>query len=158
MRRRTHDDFDEISWHDDEIWGLELRVGDPDRGDWTSDLFLDIDHIVEWVRTGDGIRFRVAPADLVFHGATDLRIEIDSGTGEQQVALVLPSIARIERAAIREQRVFLDRPYYRWSIRLNGTPAGEIGFGAWGFTQTLRRAPVVCEVPRLDRASRGREP
>ena len=68
---------------------------------------------------------------------------------------MLPSIARIDRDPIQDQRVFLDRPYYRWCIRLNGTPDGEISFGAYGFTQTLRREPVLCDVQRLDRASRG---
>jgi hypothetical protein len=154
-RVHTHADFDEISWHDNEIWGFELQIGDPDRDDWTSDLVLDIDHIVEWVRSADGMRFRVAPADLVFHGATDLRIGIDCGPIGQQVSLMLPSISHIQREPIQDQRVFLDRPYYRWCIPLNGYPDGEISFGAYGFTQTLRREPVLCDVQRLDRASRG---
>ena len=88
-------DFDAISWHDDEIHAIRLSVGDPDRGDWTSDLVLDIDHIVEWVREDQTMSFRVAPATLVFHGVTDLRVEIDSGTSGLQVSLALPSISEI---------------------------------------------------------------
>ena len=45
----TEADFDCLSWHDCHIWGIELRAGDPDDGDWTSDLVLDIDFIVEWI-------------------------------------------------------------------------------------------------------------
>lgn len=41
--RHTETDFDRLSWHDCHLWGLELRAGDPDAGDWTSDLALDID-------------------------------------------------------------------------------------------------------------------
>ncbi len=44
----TESGFDQLSWHDCHIWGLELRAGDPDEGDWTSDLVLHIDFIVEW--------------------------------------------------------------------------------------------------------------
>jgi hypothetical protein len=45
----TEADFDHLSWHDCHIWGVELRVGDPDDGDWTSELALDLDFIVEWI-------------------------------------------------------------------------------------------------------------
>lgn len=150
----TEADFDTLSWHDDEIHAFELRVGNPDRDAWTSDLVLDLDHIVEWVpQEGGGMRFRVAPATLVFHGATDLRIDVDCNTTGLQASLALPSIAAIEREPITDQRVYLDRSYYRWRIRLNGTPSGEIAFGAVGFTQTLRGEPVVSEQPRLDRGA-----
>ena len=77
----TEADFGRFSWHDCHIWGIELRAGDPDDGDWTSDLVLDIDFIVEWIcGTGGGGQFRVAPATLVFHGVTDPKIAIDLGT------------------------------------------------------------------------------
>ena len=68
----TEADFDRLSWHDCHIWGIELRAGDADDGDWTSDLVLD--SIMEWIcGTGGGGQFRVAPATLVFHGVTDPR-------------------------------------------------------------------------------------
>ena len=71
-------DFDGLSWHDDTIYGLRFEAGDSFQGDWRAELVLDIDHIVEWVREGAGrVRFRVAPATLVFHGVTDLKISID---------------------------------------------------------------------------------
>ncbi len=148
-------EFDGQRWHDDEIHGFELRVGNPDRNDWTSDLALDIDHIVEWVPTGEGMRFRVAPATLVFHGATDLRIDIDSATHGSFTSLVLPSIARIEREPLPDARVYLDRPYYRWRIVLHGTPDGEISFGAVGYEQTLRSEARLVEQPRLERPERA---
>jgi probable F420-dependent oxidoreductase len=154
-REFTHADFADLSWHDNEIYGIEFRVGDAEKDDWTSDLALDIDYIVDWIRKGDAMQFSIAPATLVFHGVTDLRLEIDGGQVGQQVSLLLPSIAAIERERIVDQRVFLDRPYYRWCIRLNGSPNGELAFGAVGFTQTLRREPVLCEQQRLGRSLRG---
>lgn len=151
-------DFDRLSWHDCHIWAIELRAGDPDEGDWTSDLALDVDFIVEWIcRVDGGGQFRVAPATLVFHGVTDPRIDIDWGRSGAQVALHPVSIGAIERELIRDQRVYLDRPYYRWRIRLNWPDPGEIAFGAFGFTQTLRAEPILTERQCLSRGERHRQ-
>jgi hypothetical protein len=149
------DGFDPLSWHDCHVWGIALRAGDAESGDWTSDLVLDIDYIVEWICAADGgARFRVAPATLVFHGATDLRVAVEQETQGAQVALHPWSIDRIERASVAEQKVYLDRPYYRWRIALNWPRGGEIEFGAWGFTQALRAEPVVSGRQLLTRLQR----
>ena len=58
MRAYTESDFDALSWHDDSVYGLSFRIGDPARNDWANDLVLDIDPIVEWVRAAEQIRFR----------------------------------------------------------------------------------------------------
>jgi len=140
----TEADFDRLSWHDCHIWAVELRPGDPDDRDWASDIALDIDFIVDWVcDVGGKAQFRVAPATLVFHGITDPRIDIDWGPSGFQAALHLVSIGNIERERIQNQKVYLDRPYYSWRIRLNWPDGGEISFGAVGFTQTLRAEPVL---------------
>lgn len=153
----THADFDRLSWHDCHIWGMEFRPGDPSAGDWSSDFALDIDFIVEWLcATDGGGSFRVAPATLVFHGVTDPKIDIDGGRSGNQVALHPLSIAHVEREPIQDQKVYLDRPYYRWKIRLNWPDGGEIAFGAVGFTQTLRAAPVVTDSQCLSPRDRSR--
>lgn len=155
--RHTETDFDHLSWHDCHLWGLELRAGDPDAGDWTSDLALDIDFIVEWMcAPGGGGRFRVAPASLVFHGVTDPRISIDWGAPGHQTLLHPASIDRIERQPVPDRKVFLDRDYFAWRISLNWPAGGEISFGAAGFTQTLRAAPVVTDAQHLSFESRRR--
>jgi hypothetical protein len=148
-------DFAELTWHDNTVYGFRLDPGDPDRGDWTSDLVLDIDHIVEWICGTDGkVLFRVAPATLTFHDATDLRVSFDFDQGHQ-IALRPLSIASVARDPIRDQKVCLDRPYYRWRIGLNDPKGGEIAFGASGFTQTLRAEPKVSEEQRLSRHERA---
>jgi len=152
MRAFTERDFETLSWHDDTVYGLRFRIGDPARNDWTADLVLDIDHIVEWVRDGDRMRFRVAPATLVFHGITDLRVHVDWGDSGHRVSHPAPSIGRIERAPVVDQKVFLDRPYWAWRIELNSPAGGEIRFGAVGFTQTLRREPILCDEQQLGSA------
>jgi hypothetical protein len=153
----TDADFERLSWHDCHLWRLEIRAGDPGVDDWTSDLALDIDFIVEWLCTTDGrAAFRVAPATLVFHGVTDLRIAIDWGDSGHRTALHEVSIDRIEREPVRDQKVYLDRRYHRWVIRLNWPRDGEIAFGAAGFTQTLRSDPVLVEEQRLSARERQR--
>jgi hypothetical protein len=148
-------DFAQLSWHDDTVYGFRLETGDPDRGDWTSDLVLDIDHIVEWICGTDGkVKFRVAPATLTFHDATDLRITLDFDQGHQ-ISLRPVSIAGIARAPIEDQKICLDRPYYRWRIALNDPQGGEITFGASGFTQSLRAEPILCEEQRLSTHDRA---
>ena len=156
-RTYTDAEFDELSWHDCHVSGFELRVGNPDEGDWTSDLALTLDFITEWICGVDGrAQFRVAPAALVFHGVTDLHLNIDWGRTGFQVALHEISIDHIERQRIQDQKIFLDRPYYQWVIRLNWPAGGEISFGAVGFTQTLLAEPVLTENQWLSRSVRSR--
>jgi hypothetical protein len=153
----TEADFDHLSWHDCHIWGIELRAGDPDDGDWTSELALDLDFIVEWTcSVGGRAQFRVAPAILVFHGVTDPRIDINWGRSGFQAALHPASIANIERELIRDQKVYLDRPYYRWTIRLNWPDSSEIAFGAAGFIQTTRAKPILTDRQCLSLKERSR--
>ena len=148
-------DFDRLSWHDNALYGLRLDIGDCARGDWHADLVLDTDHIVEWLCGVDRqIRFRVAPATLTFHDVTDLQIAIDCGDSGGQIALHALSIDRITRERIPDQKICLDRPYYRWQIALNLPPGGAINFGASGFTQILRAEPVVLDQQQLSPADR----
>jgi hypothetical protein len=155
----TAAEFDEHAWHDCHIWGFDLRAGSADEGDWTSDLVLDIDYIVEWLCAPKGrAQFRVAPATLTFHGVTDLRIDITWTPPGSQVSLHPISIARIERAAIQNQRVFLDRPYYSFRIVCNWPDGGEIAFGATGFTLTLDSEAVLVDEQALTLSMRRRTP
>jgi hypothetical protein len=144
MKPLTDAQFDRVSWHDCHIWSIEVRAGDPDQDDWTSELAFDIDFIAEWICGVDATaQFRVAPATLTFHGVTDPRIGVDWGASGFQAAVHPMSIDAIDRERIADQKVFLDRPYYRWTIRLNWPDAGEISFGAFGFTQNLRAQPIL---------------
>ena len=129
VTRYTEADFDRLSWHDCHVWGVALHVGDPAENDWTSDLVLDLDYIVEWICGADG-------------GA------------QFRVALHAVSIDRVERVRVQDQKVFLDRPYYGWRIVLNWPQGGEIAFGAVGFTQTLRADPILTDKQHLSRTQR----
>ncbi len=143
------DEFAPYHWHDNPIYALRLAIGDPDAGDWRSDLVLDIDHIASWACGAEARQFQVAPATLTFHHAADLSVAVDCGDTGGQAALHEWSIDRITREQVRDQKVCLDRPYYRWRIDLNWPAGGVIGFAASGFTQVLRGAPVLSDTPRL---------
>ena len=149
-------DFDGLSWHDNTIYDFRFEVGDPDQGDWHSDLVLDIDHIVEWIWGIDGgALFRVAPATLTFHDVTNLGIAIDLGNNGSQTVLHEASIHGITRERIRDRKILLDRPYYRWWIEINWPMGGEFAFGANGFTQTLRAEPVLLDRQKFSPAKRA---
>ncbi len=149
-------DFDGLSWHDDTLYGLRFDVGDSFQGDWHADLVLDIDHIVEWVRGEAGkVQFRVAPANLIFHGVTDLKIAIDWGDSGDRTALHGVSIDGIARQPVPDQEGYPAREHYRWRIALNWPKDGAISFGAQGFTQTLRAEPVLLAEQRLPTGTRG---
>jgi hypothetical protein len=138
---------DLASWHDNLVYGMHLRCADPVRDLWRSELVLDIDHIVEWVpQRGGGMRFRMAPAMLVFHDVSDLKLAIDFGcdVGYRRNLNEL-SIDRIDR-----QPIAPDEPgYYRWEITLNLPAGGQIAFVASGYTQTLTAAPQLCSEQRF---------
>ncbi|MCA1707150.1 MAG: hypothetical protein LC808_29335, partial [Actinobacteria bacterium] len=151
----THADFDGMSWHDCCIHGFELLTGDPDRGDWTNDLALDIDFIVQWACGADGgARFHVAPATLTFHNVTDLQIRIAWADSDYRIAIHPASIGRIEREEVIDHGLRLDRSYYAWVVRLNWPDGGVIRFGAVGFTQQLRAEPVEMASQHLPSAHR----
>lgn len=153
----TEADFDRLSWHDCHIWGMEFQTGDPAEDDWTSDVVFHIDYIAEWLCGVDrSTRFRVAPAKLVFHGVTDLRIAVDWGRSGFQVSPTQVLINRITREAVPDQKVYLDRPYYRWVVELCALTKGNIEFGAVGFTQTLLTEPIVSERQHLTLRERNR--
>ena len=151
---QTEADFEQMSWHDCNIWRLDFMVGDPDEGDWTNDLVVGIDFIVEWLCGIDGAtKFKIAPATLAFHGVTDPKIGIDWG---QTGLMHEVSIHQILREPIRDQKAYPGRPYYRWRISLNWPKGGEISFGAVGFTQTLLAEPILCESQHLPLKERNR--
>jgi hypothetical protein len=154
---RTEADFAKLSWHDCHVWGIEFLVGDPDEDDWTSELVLNIDYIVEWICGVDRIAsFRIAPARLKFLDVTDPRVAIDWGGHTFQTMIHHVIIQKIMRERIVDQKVFPDRPYYRWVIELDSLTKGKIEFGAAGFSQTLLAEPVHSNRQHLTLRERNR--
>lgn len=136
----TDADFDGMGWHDNAVHAIALEPAQNDPGS----LLLDIDYITEWgpcAVPGGLLTFWVSPATLVFHQAWDLVTDIDLRGWSFQ-----PSISAIERSRSDTHR------YFDWVI------AGDLftmRFGATGFTQYLRHAPVHTSRQRLPVHDRG---
>lgn len=142
----TEADFDRISWHDCYLHGFEFLTCDPDVGDWTSDLALDIDYVVDaYSDDRSRTRFRVAPATLTFRNVTDLDISIAWGDSDYRSAIHPLSIHDVEREEVVRHQVRLEQPYFAWTIRLNWPDGGRIRFGAIGFQQHLRADPIETD-------------
>lgn len=156
----TEADFDELSWHDCSIWGIALQNGGGEPASEPADLTLDIDFIVEWLcGVGSPAKFRVAPAALVFHNVTDLRIEMDTThSGDYRMALCPWPILHIERQPIERPVGYPGRQSYAWTVALGTPTPGRIHFGASGFTQELRADPSITEHQSLTIAERERRP
>ncbi len=148
-------DYDAYRFHDNQIHGIAFRTADPDRDDWTSDLVLDIDHILEWVKDDDRVRFRVQPATLTFHGVANLSLTLDGTVEGYRVGVALPWILQIERELIPNAGVHFDRPYYDWRVVLSTNPSGDLSFGAWGYTLGLRGEAVLQDEQTLTHAQRS---
>lgn len=141
--RWTDADFDELSWHDNHVHGLTVREGKHGTGD----LILDVDFILEWVRSEHGIEFIIAPADLVFHDVSNLRIAID-------YAALSAAMGPFSLQGI--QRRFEARERYTaqiWTLDVN-FPSGQIELEATGFTQLIRRTPIRCSEQVLSEQER----
>jgi hypothetical protein len=139
-------------WHDNVIYGLAFDRGEPDENDWRSDLVLDIDFIAEWLGGAAGeLRFRVAPATLIFHQVTDFAISADQGDSGGRNAIFEWSIDRVDR--VRLDRTF---DYWRWTIHLHAPPGGYIAFCASGFTQNQKAQAILAAEQRLPRSLRRR--
>lgn len=132
----TEKDFESLSWHGNHVHGFSIAEGDDG---CSGSLTFDIDFIVKWlnpVPPDKGFRFHVAPATLIFHGATDLKLVLDYPSGS--CATIPFSINGIER---KEKIYSNGHKSFEWTMVAN-FPKGEITFLAEGFTQALRSPPI----------------
>jgi hypothetical protein len=128
----TDADFPDLSWHDNSVHAFRVVEGK----DGVGELVLDIDHIVEWIESEMGYKFRVAPAELRFRDVTDLKMTLDYPA--TSAALTPFTLDRIQ----------VDQSN-RWTLKVNW-PVGEISFSSAGFTQRLTGEPVVSSAQSLD--------
>jgi hypothetical protein len=134
----TTADFDELSWHDCHVHGFRWAGVNSERG--TAELEFDIDYILEWLRVDESaFRFRIAPATLTFHDVFALRIQLDYAT--PNTGMTPFSIEGIEREPLASPT---GDTSFRWRLPVSW-PAGEITFDSPGFTQVLRREPILTE-------------
>jgi hypothetical protein len=129
----TDAQFDEMSWHDNHVHALRLV----ETGDGAGDLILDVDHIVEWIKTSEGaFQFRILPVTLTFHEVMFLQLSLDYAG--PTAAFTPFMIYGIERRAEQRDRYVAQL----WSIPVSW-PSGRLAFEARGFTQRGSGEPIL---------------
>jgi hypothetical protein len=138
-KTHTQDDFESLSWHDSMIHGISFTTLQED--DDASTLSFDIDFVDEWLLQKDSTYlFKVCPATVTFRDITDLSVSIGR---DFFCGLWILGVMRSED----EKNSTLEKPFWRWRFELDEDDSIE--FGSSGFTQTLRKEPVVRARQRL---------
>lgn len=142
----TQDDFEEMGWHDANIYGLSIEQNEDDG---SSDLLLDMDYIFKWVYPqppAQTFTFWVAPCTLIFRNCYDLRIDFKTDGS----ALNLMEIADLYLSSKVEQET--NRFVYEWHIELQ---QGTIALRSYGFEQIVRKYPMHVNTQVLLPEQRG---
>lgn len=141
----TEDDFDSLSWHDNELHGIRLHNPEDE---FRFDLILDIDHILNWqLEPGGFFRFSLAPALLIFHDVKKLECHFMLTYKEHM------SISRIARESLAgSSGSYTDTRFWRWYVHLQPdvSPTMMITVEAAGFTQRLTKAPIETSRQSLE--------
>ncbi len=139
--------FEEYNWHDNPIHGFKIIESDYGSGD----LVLDIDYITEWLcKEGESYNFKIAPADLIFKGVTDLEISLDYKSCT--AGITPPSIHEIIREPIQYDNGYKS---YSWIIAINWPTDAFIKFKGDKFIQSLRKDPVLHDEQVLPQSMRS---
>ena len=136
----TDSEFEQMGWHDSKIHAVAVISEN-------FELLLDLDYILEWVDPvlpDSHFSFIIAPATLIFHHVWSLEMQLSS-------ELDLFSLYDIER---EDKKLTPNGKMLSWQWTLNGD-SGYIRFRAIGFTQQLRRRPLLTHAPFLTYAERG---
>lgn len=142
----TQDDFNDMGWHDANIYGMIIEKGEEP---WQSYLIFDIDYIFEWIHPippQEYFSFWVAPCTLMFKEVYELRIDLD----QQGNTLELFDFDSITMSSKKELNNGCT--VYEWLLGLH---IGEIQFKSLGFDQIVRKTPVYTNSQVLNLEERG---
>jgi len=135
MKLKT-EQFELMTWHDNTLHGITFVDEN-----FANDLVLDIDYIEQWLNEAGLYRFKVAPAKLMFHDVSQLKISLISN-GPQTMFAYLATINGIGREQVGDNR-------YKWVIDLLGCKENVIAFEASGFTQETYGDAVISTSQHL---------
>jgi hypothetical protein len=141
------EDFDGMSWHDVHVHGFRLVENAGDTG--SAELFLDIDYILEWHKTGSGFEFVVAQATLQFHEVFGLKFVLDYAT--PTAGMCAFSIDGIQRESVTYPTGYTS---FNWRLEINW-PNGCMEFSSPGFSQWLTGPRHVQPGQSLDASQRN---
>lgn len=123
----TEQDFEQMGWHDVNIYGFIFYPV----SDARTDLIFDIDYIFKWVKPsslGQFFSFWVSPCTLKFEDIFDLKMEIDRYKG-------ITNVLDIDYLEL----INVENDIYEWNIELH---QGYISFKSSGFKQFVRQKPI----------------
>lgn len=142
------ENFEKMCWHDNAIHGFKIREGDDG---YSGELDLDIDYILEWLPPEDNrFRFMISPATLTFHDVTNLVMSIDYASST--ASLQPMTIQEIKREVKLYPNGYSS---FTWEIEMNWPKESFIKFESKGFTQALRRDPIISEGQCLSASERS---
>jgi hypothetical protein len=143
----THDDFEEMGWHDASIYGMTIENNG---NSWTADFLFDLDYIFQWVHPippAEFFTFWVAPCTLIFKDCFDLHINIDTTGLGLTTSMEIDDLI-LKNKVEQEKNKFI----FEWAIELQ---SGEIELKSSGFEQIVRRKPIHVQRQNLSLEERG---
>lgn len=141
-------EFIEHSFHDDPIYGFDLISPEPDLDDWRSELVLDIDHIVDWLKSESGsFRFLLSPAKLRFENVSDLAVRF-ACPNHSIIPVPIDQITRSDAPVVEREPEYRE---YQWTIALNDMADGCISFRSSGYRLELVGEPQPYEQQTIPR-------
>ncbi len=131
----TTEDFESLGFHDCYVHGIR----------WISSsysLLLDLDYIVEWIESEGRYKFWLAPAELSFEYASEVKMSLDWTK--------LAMECQIQDVHKRDRRTTPNgSDDYNWEIEF-ARPYGSIDLWATGFELRIQAAPELREVQYLN--------
>lgn len=141
----THDDLEEMDWHDANIHGLVIHKNDDD----SVDLLLDIDFIFKWGKPKNPTQphtFWVAPCTVIFKESFDLRINIDNN-GESLDLMQIDDLYLKSKVELEKSKYV-----FEWNLELH---RGWITLKSYGLEQIVRQLPILVQRQNLSMSERG---
>ncbi len=131
-------EFDKLGFHDCHVYGLRWDSS-------TYALILDLDYIVQWIEEDANFEFLVAPAEIRFDYASEVKLSLDWSN--------LPMECQIQDIHRRDSKTNPNgSECFLWEIEFS-TPSGSIELWATDFELRLLAEAERSEMQRLEKRS-----
>ena len=144
----THEDFEIMGWHDNRIYAMGVD-------NEAFEFFLDIDYIIKWIEPKQefgGYKFWISPCTLVFENAFDIEINLSIDGSQPEGGLEISNISKAPSNKSGGVSRLNNATHWDWTIE---TEQGDITFTSTGYTQYIRKLPILIESQTIDRSIRG---
>jgi hypothetical protein len=137
-------------FHDDTIHAIQFIPVDVDDDNWECELVLDIDHIINWVKSNkNGYEFDVVEATLSFHDVSKISIQC-SILGGGANPIPIDRIERSDEPTIKRGEFMC----FGWIIFLNDGDDGTIRFVASRYSLDKARKPIRLSEQMIPKSQR----